>query len=370
MPIRIEPLTETFLPAVRAFNSRLGSEAPFFLPETITPKKSNSDMSSPAIVRTHYLAIDQTEVRGGFLQMDQPAWINGGNRRAANYQSVLSEGIRDRKYSSVSVHMLKYIEQHSPCAFMVGMGNLQNPLPRFLKASGWALREVPFLFRVLNVRKFLRELYVFRKNSYFRLASRAASVSGSGWLGVRLLQGRPAFGDASLRGLLTESVTGWGSWADEIWQQYRAQCSFAVVRDRTTLDLLYPVTDRRLKIVLASRNSSPIGWAVWINTAMKNDKYFGNLRVLTILDCVAAPEFVEAFARLITRRLDESDADLVITNQGHSCWTSAFRKAGFLTSSSNYLLATSKELNTAILAGGGEARIHLTRGDGDGRIHL
>ncbi len=173
--------------------------------------------------------------------MDQPAWINGGNRRAANYQSVLSEGIRDRKYGSVSVHMLKYIEQHSPCAFMVGMGNLQNPLPRFLKASGWALRKVPFLFRVLNVRKFLRELYVFRKNSYFRLASRAASVSGSGWLGVRLLQGRPAFGDASLRGLLTESVTGWGSWADEIWQQYRAQCSFAVVRDRTTLDLLYPV---------------------------------------------------------------------------------------------------------------------------------
>ena len=153
-----------------------------------------------------------------------------------------------------------------------------------------------------------------------------------------------------------DRVTSWGPWADEIWEKYRTQCSFAAVRDRTTLDLFYPLAKERLTVSLVSKGSLPIGWATWLNTQMRDDKHFGNLRVVTILDCLAAPEFAEAFARSITRHLDESDADLVITNQSHFLWTSAFRKAGFLTATSNYLLATSKELGASIIAGGGEQR--------------
>jgi hypothetical protein len=66
----------------------------------------------------------------------------------------------------------------------------------------------------------------------------------------------------------------------------------------------------------------------------------------------------------------ETTADLVISNQTHALWVNAFRRAGFHTAPSNYLLATSKNLTAAILAGGGGDRAHLTRGDGDGRIHL
>ena len=131
MRIRIAPLTEDLLPATRAFNARLGAAAPFFLPEKM-PARPAVDRAAAGISLTHYVALDESEVRGGFLAMDQPAWINGKPARATNYQSILSESIRDKKYGLVSVHMLRHIEQTTPYAFVVGMGGLDNSLPRLL----------------------------------------------------------------------------------------------------------------------------------------------------------------------------------------------------------------------------------------------
>jgi hypothetical protein len=364
MQVRIAPLTEDLLPAARAFNARVRSAAPFFLPDKVVATISD------AISWTHYLALEEADVRGGFLLMEQPAWIHGEVRQAINSQSMLSEGIRDRKYGMISVHMLKYIEQRFPYSFMVGMGSAQNPLPRLLKGAGWKLRPVPFLFRVLNVRNFLREMRLFRRSRPWNLTARVASLTGTGWMAIRLLQARPAARIGSLRGLSIERVTSWDSWADEIWTEYRTQCSFAVVRDRSTLDLLYPLATERWMVSLVRQGLTPIGWAAWLNTPMRNDQHFGSLRVATILDCVAVAEQADVVAFAITRHLEESGADLLITNQAHFLWTAAFRRAGFLPAGSNYLLATSKQLTAAILAGGGEQRTHLTRGDGDGRIHL
>jgi len=369
MRIRIAPLTEDLLPAARAFNARLGAVSPFFLPEKM-PSRPATDRTGAGISLTHYVALDESEVRGGFLAMDQPVWINGKRARAANYQSILSEGIRDKRYGLVSVHMLKHIEQTTPYAFMVGMGGLDNALPRLLKGAGWTLGAVPFLFRVANVGNFLREARPLQRNHYWRMATRVAATSGGGWMAIRVLQARPLAGLGRSPGLKIERMSSWGSWADEIWAQYRDQCSFAVTRDRATLDQLYAFSEKRLGVALVSKGPEPIGWAAWLDTQMTGHQFFGNLRVATILDCLAAPEHAKAVARAVTRHVEASGPDLLVTNQVHSLWTRAFRRAGFLSTASNYVLATSKQLSVAIREGGGEERVHLTRGDGDGRIHL
>jgi len=369
MRIRISPLTEDLLPAARAFNSRLGADAPFFLPDT-TPSRPAADRGASGISLTHYVALDESEVRGGFLAMDQPAWINGQPARATNYQSILSEGIRDKKYGLVSVHMLRHIEQTTPYAFMVGMGGLENSLPRLLKGAGWTLRGVPFLFRVANVGNFLRQARAVRRNRYWEMAARVAAMSGGGWIAIRILQGRPLAGLGRSPGLKIERVTNWGSWADEIWERYRDHCSFAVTRNRATLDQLYRFSESRLGVALVSKGSVPIGWSAWLDTPMADHTFFGNLRVATILDCLAAPEHAEAVALAVTRHIEDGGPDLLVTNQAHALWDRAFHRAGFLSTASNYILATSKQLSAAIREGGGERRVHLTRGDGDGRIHL
>jgi hypothetical protein len=362
--IRITSLNETELSAVRAFNSRIKTVAPFLLPE----RANQSDRAQAAISWTHYVALEGADVRGGFLLMEQPAFLDGQIRRVTNSQSMLSEGIRERKYGIVSIQMLKHLEHNHEYLFMVGMGSMEESLPRLLRGAGWKVQPVPFLFRIQNVGAFFREMSLFRNPGYRRLSARIANASGIAWLGSKLLQSHPSAREGELDGLTISPITEWGPWADEIWIRYKNHCCFSVLRDRSTLDLLYPLKGGRILAAVICRGAVPVGWVAWLSTRMHNHKHFGNLHVATILDCLAAPDDAKAVIHLLAHSL-QRDADVLISNQAHDLWIRAFRRAGFLTAPSNYLLATSKNLTAAILRGGSE-RVHLTRGDSDGRIHL
>jgi hypothetical protein len=362
--IRITPLTEAQLPAVHAFNERILSVAPFLLPENAGPR----DREPGIISWTHYVALQGSDVRGGFLLMEQPAILNGQVLRVTNSQSMLSEGIRERKYGVTSIHMLKHLERKHDQLFMVGMGSAEEPLPRLLIGAGWRVRPVPFFFRIRKVNAFLSETRVFRDGGYKQLAASAARATGAGWLGLKLLQNHLRIPEKELHGLSIFPINEWGPWADEIWSKYKSHCCFSVIRDTSTLDVLYPLKTGRVKAAVIRRDAVPVAWVAWLSTKMQNHKHFGNLHVATILDCLAAPEDANAVVHLLSHSL-ETDADLLISNQAHALWVGAFRRSGFLNGPSNFLLATSKKLTTAISDKGFE-RVHLTRGDGDGRIHL
>jgi hypothetical protein len=361
------PYTDAEIAAALAFNDRmLAGHAPtdFVLPDR--PNQPAAGSAIPAITWTKYLALDADgAARGGFLLMEQPAVLNGQPVRAANYQAPVSEGILDKRYGMVGMHMIRYVLRQSPYVFVVGMGAADRPLPRLLAAGGWTLRAIPFLFRIVRAGRVLRELRLLQQRPWLRLAARAAAASGAGWIGVTALHARGMLARRSA--LHAERITAWGEWADTLWARVRDLYSFAVVRDRATLQCLYPLQDARFAAYLFRDGDAAVGWAVCAQTAMADDQYFGNLRLATVLDAVSVPEAAGALASDLSRTLG-SWADLVITNQSHGLWIGAFRQAGFASARSNYLLAMSKPLAEAI--GDGIARVHVTRGDGDGRIHL
>jgi hypothetical protein len=281
---------------------------------------------------------------------------------------MLSEGIRERKYGIVSIQMLKHLEHNHEHLFMVGMGSMEESLPRLLRGAGWKVEPVPFLFRIQNVGAFFREMRLFRGSGYRRFAARIANASGIGWMGTKLLQSHLSAREGEIKWLTLSRLTEWGPWADDIWTKYKDHCSFSVLRDRSTLEVLYPLKGGRILAAVIHRDAVPVGWVAWLSTRMHNHKHFGNLHVATILDCLAAPEDTDAVIHLLAHSL-QRDADILVSNQAHDLWIGAFRRAGFLTARSNYLLATSKKL-TAAISRGGTQRVHLTRGDSDGRIHL
>jgi hypothetical protein len=371
--MQIVPYSENEAAAVLAFNTRMRqANAPsgFLLPET-SRTRTPTPNSRPPFHQTHYLAVEGDNVRGGFILREQPTWMNGKIHHTHNLQSPLSEGIINKKYAPVAMYMLKYIQREADLAFAVGMGNIQNPLPRLLKAFGWSIRPIPFLFRVNRVNRFLRELQLLRATPLRATLSEMATLSGVGWLSLQLLQSARLLRRFQSSGLTIEQVSSWGQWADELWDQFKVHCSFAVVRDRTTLDMLYPLANSKILCYLIRKDSHPVGWATVLNTQMENHKYFGNLRVGTILDCVAIPGYEGATATLASEMLGRLHADLLITNQSHANWVRAYRKAGFLPAKSNYLLAVSRASTEELsLAHDSHHQIHLTRGDGDGRIHL
>jgi hypothetical protein len=71
--------------------------------------------------------------------------------------------------------------------------------------------------------------------------------------------------------------------------------------------------------------------------------------------------------RCATQTLERQGFDLILSNQSHSAWGEAFKAAGYLPGTSNFIFAASKKL-AQLLAPFEEvrAKMHLTRADGDG----
>jgi len=359
------------MPAVRAFNERMraaNAGADFLLADQPNAVRAPG-RPAPPIEWTKYLVLDQDdEARGGFLLMTQPAWIGGAVTPVANYQAPLSEGITDSRFGMVGLHMLRHVQRQWPMAFVVGMGGMDRPLPRLLQAAGWTVNAVPFFFHIVSPGRVVRELRVLRKRPAVHLAARAAAMTGAAWAGVTALQWRSWTAGAPGGRVQLERVDRWGPWADTLWERTRDASIFSVVRDRATLDVLYPLDDRRYLAFAAHRGGDVVGWAVALNTQMRDHSHFGNLRVATMLDAQALPDAAPAVAAAVRAELSAGDTDVIVTNQSHKIWTDAVRRAGFLSGPSNYLFAMSKPLAQAVSEA--PARVHVTRGDGDGRIHL
>ena len=84
--------------------------------------------------------------------------------------------------------------------------------------------------------------------------------------------------------------------------------SYSLVGDRRAgvLNTLYPKDDERCIRILVERGGRLVGWALLLDSAMTDHKYFGNMRVGTLADCFAAledaPAVVAAADEVLTRR--------------------------------------------------------------------
>jgi hypothetical protein len=174
----------------------------------------------------------------------------------------------------------------------------------------------------------------------------------------------------SARGISVEAFGSFGSWADDLWQRCKGHYGMAAVRDRATLDVLYPAGKNFIRLKI-TRGSQLLGWAVVLDTPMRSNKYFGNLRLGSIADCMALPSDAPAILQAAAGYLDRQGSDLVVCNQIHAAWRDAFRRSGFFQGPSNFIFAASKNL-AAMLAPFEISRdlMFLTRGDGDGPVNL
>ena len=370
MAIAIKPYTEEFIPAVKALNLRLangGISPDFHFPESNIPGWLPK-VENRRIYQECFLAVDGEFVRGGFIVKQQDFSLRGETRAISFYRLPVSEGIIDRAYTSVGVHMLRSALQSHSLMFALGMGGLDRPLPQMLKALGWTLTPVPFFFRVNRPARFLRNISVLRSSPMRRLGAGFAAATGVGYIAVHAVhwsRTRPAGRRAS-----AESISQFGSWADDLWRSCRAEYTMVGSRDSTTLNLLYGDDPKYLRIRVHD-GSETVGWAVMLDTQMQENKYFGNMRIGTIADVFAAPEWAPATIRAAATLLRRRGVDLIVSNQSHAAWCEALLSAGFLSAPTNFFFASSRAL-LQVLAPLPQSlgKIHLNRGDGDGPVNL
>lgn len=372
MSLTIVPYKEERTFAVKCFNERLeAGGVKFRFPESHRPGWLPREEGSP-LWQDFYLVLDDPgEVRGAYMLKHQDFLVNGETTSVGNYQLPLSEGTVDDRYSKVGVLMLADALKRQPLLYALGMGGRDRPLPRMLEAMGFRLMVVPFYFRVCHPQRFLMNLSLLRERPAWRLLSTAAAATGVGHLGIVSLQASRRKKRGRLGRLELDEVERFDGTVDAIWESGAEHYSFAAKRTRPVLKRLYPAGDSRFHRLMIKADGATVGWAVALDTQMRDHKQFGDMRVGSIADAMAAPEHADAIVTAATDYLEERGVDIVVSNQSHPWWGTALANCGFLSGPSNFVLAVSPALAARIeKTDESFDKLLINRGDGDGPIHL
>jgi hypothetical protein len=370
MPISVQPYTPNFIPAVKAFNQRLaagGIGSEFHFPESNVPHWL-PELEGRTIFQRYYVAVDDDHVRGAFILKYQDFRVGNETRRVVYYHLPVSEGIVNKTYASVGVMMMRSALKLEPCLFALGMGGFDRPLPMMLKALGWKMSAVPFYFRVEHPNRFLRNIAPVRQEPRKRLLADIAAFSGAGWIGITAFHSLRS--RRSVAGVTIDPVSSFGEWADALWRVSAQAYPLVASRESKVLNVLYPPGSNFI-CCKVNRGSEVLGWFVVLDTQMKNNKYFGNLRVGTIADAFASPENALAVVQSARQVLKARGVDLIVSNHAHHAWGDAFRACGFLLGPSNFIFAASRGLYDLLPSFEEvEPQLYFMRGDGDGPVNL
>lgn len=373
MPIVIRPYTQELVNSVKQFNQRLRSarSSSDFLFFEHPFSESFPKTDGAVLFEEYFLALDGDAVRGGFALKHQEFFFSGEKKSVAFYHFPLSEGIVDKRYVNVGVQMLRHALHDNPLLFALGMGGFSYPLPRMLRALGFKLAMVPFYFRVARPFRFLRHMTEFRRSRARRLAADLAAFSGLGSLGVRLAHALRDNSRSKSAGFHAVEVEDFGDWTDSVWRSSYREYTMIADRSKDALNLLYPARNKRFIRIKVKRAGQAIGWLLLLDTQMNNNRHFGNLRVGSIVDCLATTANAETVVHAGKKFLLNRGVDLIISNQSHAAWTGALRANGFLQAPSNCVFAASPKLAPFLEAFPERVlQVHMNRGDGDGPIHL
>ena len=371
MTLTIVPFTGEYEEGVRRFNGRLraGNVRAQFPTAHVPDWLPRQNGRLPC--QEYFLAVDgQSGVHGAYVLKHQDFLINGQVRTIADYRLPLSEGIVQRQYNFVGLQLLTSALGKQPLLFALGMGGHGQPLPKMLKAARWSIAPVPFFFRVVHPRAFFKNIVPLRRSKSGRIGCDLLAASGAGWVLVRSAAVvRP--GRRVPRPVNCEEVAELADWTDDLWERCKDRHALIAVRDSRVLRALYPRRLQRFIRLKILREGRAIGWAVLLVSRMSGHKQFGNMKVGTLVDCLAEEADAVDVVACARDVMEARGADLLVSNQSHAAWTGALRRCGFFEGPTNFLFAASKKLAAHFQPFDKSIpTFHLNRGDGDGPIHL
>lgn len=373
MAIRIVPHAPEHEPAVRAFNERMragGSQWGFYVdpvPTWMPPGPGER------VWREYHLAVDDDgAVRGAFALKPQPWLVRGVEHVVADWQGPFSEGVVDTKYAALGLRLIREMQKRQPLLYSWGHGGDDQPVVQMLQRMGWLIHPTPFCLRVMRPVAFLRRNGQMRRRRGLRLLCDLAALSGAGSVGIRAVHWWRTKMDPQWRRARGVVVERFDAWADELWERCRHRYQALAERSAAAMNRLVPSGGwppaERLRVEV---DGHTIGWALLMDTQMQGDARFGDLRVGSVIDCLAAPEHAPGVIAAAQRHLRQKGVDIVVSNQAHPQWVAAFAQNGFFALPGKRLMAASPQLR-AVLEPVEETTqgLHLTNLDGHGPMAL
>ncbi len=367
MVFRIGPYLEEHTAAVREFNNRVrASPGAFEFPETSTPEWLPA-APGRHIFQERFVAIERGEVRGGYALKHQDFAFRGAAESIACYHTALSESVAEERYRDLDAQLPLDALDRQPLLFTFGpSGAFFQPA----RAGGaalerdWKVSRVPAYIHIVRPGAFLRNMESLRTTAWRRFGLSLAAFSGAGWAGLRLYQKLKA-APRPAPPITLDFFDTFGPWADDLWARCVLQYPFLAVRDSATLTTLYP-GGRFLRIKIASGGKT-IGWAVALDTQMQWNREFGDMRLGTILDCLALEEHALHVISAARRVLERRGVDLILCHHSHPAWEAALRGAGFLEGGGDFAFGAAPALAAKLDEAGAAGNLFLMRCDGNAR---
>ncbi len=372
MSINIVRYEEGHVEAVKRLNARLAAAGETWRFPEHTLSHWLPDEPGQEIVEHYFVAVDGDEVRGGYILKWQPFWTSNGLQKVCTLYLPLSEGIIHPAFKLLGLTLVRDALKRNALAFCLGMGGAVRPLPQTLKMLGWQVHDVPFFYLPLRAGPFLRHLRPLQTRAPVRLAAHLAAATGLGALGLAVVKGFLRAAGGIRASVSFEQVGHFDAWADEVWQAARDGYSLCADRGMESLNRLYPRGDGENRLVVVREGGRVTGWFVARSRAMRGHKYFGSMRVGSLIDGMALPGHETAICWAARSFLDECGSDIIVCNMQHDAWRTGLKAAGWLSGPSNFALAASPKLAAAV----GEpyaaciGKAYFLRGDGEGPTHL
>ena len=370
--MEIVPYTPAHREAVQRLDARLeeaGSEWRF------PARERPAGAEDLAVWAESFVVLDGEEVCGGYVLKHQTFFLEGRPVDVGGFFMPLSLGEFDSRYANVGVALLFDAMRRSPYLYSLGLGSEETQFARLLSAARWQHLTVPFYFSVKRGNTFARNIRLpagmARMQSALRVLG-SLRLAGAG-LGLRARVRSRSVRPPGLPRPATSvrELSGFDSSADGLFAGVRA--SYVLVADRSAAALreLYPETEPRYLRLAVASGGRPLGWALALDTAMRDDKYFGDMRVGSIADCLAAPDDALSVVAAADEFLARRGVDVVVSNQLDARWGEALESVGYERGPSNFFFYFSEELADKLGATADwERATHLNRGDGEGPAHL
>jgi hypothetical protein len=364
MAIRVSPFLQQHEAAAREFNNRVrGSDGAFEFPETAKPEWL-PPATGRSIFQEQFLALENGEVRGGYVLKRQDFSFRSVTASIGCYHSALSERVAEERYHDLDGRLLSDALTREPLLYTLEADRAAGTPALAAQTSEWKGSVAPGYFRIVHPAVFLRNMETLRTTAWRRFLLSLAALTGVGWAGVRLhqrMKARPRPAPPAA----VDFFDVFGAWADNLWTQCAPHYPFLAVRDRPTLEILYP-GGKFLRMKVASGGKT-IGWAVAVDTQMQWNREFGDMRLASLIDCLALPEHAPQVTTAVRRVLERRGVDLIICNHSHPAWGEALRGAGFLNGCFDLVFRTSAALTQKLDDVGAIGNLFLMRGDGNAR---
>jgi hypothetical protein len=374
MGIRIVEYASTHQAAVVDFNRRMAAGGSPWGFRTEARPDWIPRQPGQVVWREYHLAVEDEggTVRGAFALKPQPWWVRGQPYTVTDWQGPFSEGSVDARYAALGLRMVRDMLKKYPLLYSWGHGGDDQPVVQMLLKMGWVMHQTPFCLLVLRPVRFLRLNRLLRSSPLRRLALDLGAYSGLGSVGLRALHAAVRWRHRSAFHAAATEVPDFGAWADELWQRCKDRYLAIAQRDAASMNVLAPAVGwppvKRLKVDAAGRT---LGWALVMDTAMKEDSRFGDLRVGSIVDCLADPADAGEVVFAATRFLRERGVDIVVSNQAHPAWALGFAQNGYAVLPNKRMFAPSPALRALLEPFDETARgLHLTNMDGHGPMAL